>query len=352
MVNFGYADEITADAVVDWLGDPVNRRLIPADPGVLISALRTSASVESHAQCFDEHDFDMQHYGQPTEQVQSARIDVALQLVDQLLKSSDADTRMSAAFLFGAILVGGGANALKDMCDQSEAGQILWAAFIDSLSRYAKLIPAALRMQMQQPVGGATTVQKTLTVIVHGTLAAGEDWWRETPGQKNFWDYINSETGNCVRQGREFSWSGGLTDGERRQGARIFLNWWQTQGRPRLRVVAHSHGGNVVWYAAALDPTLAVDSMISLGTPICVDYPLRLKQIKRIDNVYSEHDIIQTAGATLTGKRGEGRTLPDSDQVTNYHVPKWDPAAWAKSVGHTDLHQPLVWRENHLNDLL
>lgn len=352
MTDLRYAEETTSDAVEEWFRDPANRRLLPVERGALISALRPFMDLELLETSLDEHELDLRPSDQPLAMEQFPRIESALQLVEQLLNSSAADSRMDAAVLFGVIIGGGRVDALKDICDQSEAGRFLWAVFVESVHRYLELSPAVSRMQAQHPAGRTGLAQRTQTVIVHGTLASRGDWWREKPGQKNFWEYIHAKTGDCVRQGSEFSWSGGLFDSDREQGARLFLNWWYGQGKPTLRVIAHSHGANVVWCAAALDPALVVESMISLGTPICVGYPLRLKQIRKIDNVYSEYDRTQWLGATATGSRGEGRTLPDSSQVTNYHVPNWNPSVRVQTVDHSDLHEPSVWRDNHLDALL
>ena len=195
--------------------------------------------------------------------------------------------------------------------------------------------------------------KKIITVIVHGTNAQNNDWWRGVPGTRNFWVYIDSLNGDCARQGHEFRWSGGIVDAARRQGARLFINWWLQEGEPKLRVVAHSHGANVVWHATTLESKLEIETMIVLGAPICVDYTLRLRQVGRLENVYSEHDTTQKAGAHLVGVRGEGRSLPDSSRVTNHHVPYWDPNVWGvRQVWHTDLHEEGVWKGNSIDKLL
>ena len=197
-------------------------------------------------------------------------------------------------------------------------------------------------------------VANAVTLIVHGTNAEDKTWWRkDVTDPNNFWAYVDGLTGNCVRPGHEFVWSGGVTDVDRRAGANVLLNWWRSEGEPELKVIAHSHGANVVLQAMAFDRAFSPKSIIALGMPVCFIYPITLAQTDQIHNVYSEYDAIQVPGAWLAGQRGEGRTLPDSQKVTNHHVPYWSPKVWGqRAVGHSDLHDPNVWANHRLDTLL
>lgn len=201
---------------------------------------------------------------------------------------------------------------------------------------------------------------KTKTVIVHGTFAATKDWWRDN-GTHNFWDYLHTLPSGVgaalglVGAGHEFTWSGGNSDSDRRQGAQDFMNWVATENPGSaydLQVIAHSHGANVVYHALAMNPGLKLKLMIALGAPVRIEYPPRLDQIKRLYNVYSEHDRIQVLGS-VGGQRGEGRTLADSSSLTNLHTPYASPKSWGVSaVGHSDLHEKAVWQGNRLAQLV
>jgi hypothetical protein len=156
-----------------------------------------------------------------------------------------------------------------------------------------------------------------------------------------------------VRPGHECTWSGGVTDVDRRQGANLLLNWWRSEGEPELKIIAHSHGANVVLQAMVFDRSFAPKSIIALGVPVCFIYPITLDQTDQIHNVYSEHDRVQVPGAWVAGKRGEGRMLPESRKVSNHHIPYWSPKVWgARAVGHSDLHDREVWANHHLDTLL
>src|SRR6266853_496433 len=326
--------EYVSSQLQNWVDDPVTRISLPRAPQ-LVEPLRSGLDQKT---------------------ILEERLTQNLELTRLLLNSGDPDLNLAAVFLFDPVIAADGKEQLERICNESEDGRKLWEAFLLAATLYSQYKQSMAQISPEGVSGALSSQQQRgtlLTVIVHGTAAAGYDWWREKPGEKNFWHYINSITGDCVRHGNEFIWSGGVTDSDRRQGARVFLNWWQSQRRPRLRVIAHSHGANVVWYAAVLEPALKIETLISLGAPICIDYPLRLGQIQSIKNVYSEHDSWQTRGANITGARGEGRTLPDSAQVTNYHVPQRNPNLWGhKLVRHPHLHEEEVWANNKLGTLL
>lgn len=201
---------------------------------------------------------------------------------------------------------------------------------------------------------GAASATNAATLIVHGTRAANQTWWRNDPADpNNFWTYVDGLTGNCVRQGHEFTWSGGVTDIDRRQGANLLLNWWRSEGQPELKIIAHSHGANVVLQAMVFDRKFVPKTIIALGMPVCFIYPITLDQTDQIHNVYSEYDRIQVPGAVVAGRRGEGRTLPESRKVSNHHIPYWSPRVWGqRAVGHSDLHDQQVWANHHLETLL
>lgn len=160
---------------------------------------------------------------------------------------------------------------------------------------------------MHQIQSGGNSTQgaaaSTLTVIVHGTWAADTDWWRDPRGMgampiDNLWDYLTSSgvTG-LVSRADEFTWSGKNSDAARLVGANQFTAWWQRLGKPGLDVVAHSHGGNVVMRAQAIEPELRVRNLILLGTPARYECPPCSRQTRRQYNVYSDNDWIQVVGS-------------------------------------------------------
>jgi hypothetical protein len=115
-----------------------------------------------------------------------------------------------------------------------------------------------------------------------------------------------------------------------------------------LKVIAHSHGGNVVMWATHLFPAISIDRLILLGTPMRTDFVPDLRRIKRLYNVYTWGDKIQVSGG-WPFVRGEGPTFADSDKVIN--LPVTTPLSHLGVVCHSDLHEPSIWQSNGLPGL-
>ena len=220
-------------------------------------------------------------------------------------------------------------------------------------ARYTTLLMANTAPTANAPA----VVSLRRTVIVHGTWAAGQDWWRDPAGappkSDSLWEFLRvGGAVGLVGAPDEFAWSGGNSDYDRRQGAADFVIWWQGLGQPELDVVAHSHGGNVVMLALAKEPALKVRRFVLLGTPARFDYVPRTKQTDELHNVYSEYDLVQIPGS-YGAKRGEGRTQSDHVAATNRHLPYWDLNLWGvRATGHGDLHHPDFWANHRLLKLL
>lgn len=198
----------------------------------------------------------------------------------------------------------------------------------------------------------------TFTVIVHGTWAADTEWWRDPAGlghtpTDSLWAWLQGNgVINLVQHPDEFSWSGKNSDAERRLGAEQFVAWWHGMGRPLLDVVAHSHGGNLVMRAQAIEPSLQVRRLVLLGTPARYECPPVSRQIGQLSNVFSDNDTTQHLGS-LGGQRGEGRTQSDHPQSVNLYRPTWQsPGGVVHRAGHSDLHEPDFWRAHRLERLL
>ncbi|HQU49658.1 MAG TPA: hypothetical protein PLM09_11120 [Casimicrobiaceae bacterium] len=187
------------------------------------------------------------------------------------------------------------------------------------------------------------------TVIVHGTWAAGQDWWKDT-GSSNFWSYIKSLTSTLHGGADAFSWSGANQHADRVLAAHDLVQWCSSHGVERLQVIAHSHGCNVCYVASQLG--LKFENLIALAGPVRIDYLPDMRRIESLHNVFSEYDLVQTPAGTLGARRGEGRTLGDSSALRNQHVPNWTAGNTSVNVGHSDVHDPVVWQGNDLDRLV
>ena len=181
-------------------------------------------------------------------------------------------------------------------------------------------------------------------MIIHGTWAASSDWWQK---DGNFRNYINSITNNVYSGPDPYSWSGANDHDDRVAGARDLILWCQSHSINTVDIIAHSHGGNVCLYASMLG--LKIRKLILLGTPIRLEYIPRFQNITEIHNIFSTSDWVQDGG-TFPNRRSDGRTLSDSSlPITNYRA---EDDGHGDSPGHSELHEPEVWKANNFEAIL
>lgn len=187
----------------------------------------------------------------------------------------------------------------------------------------------------------------SLTTIVHGTWAEDEEWWR---WPSDFPRYIDSVTGDFYKGNSPFKWSGSNTPEGRQQGARNLIGWLKSHPTERVTLIAHSHGGNVVFKATeiATPGEIHIEKLILLGTPIRDDYFPTPSVMRTIYNVYSEDDTVQWLGTWTPGlenhARGDGRTLPETTENKRVRTKTDNP--------HSELHTVELWRRERLADIL
>ena len=114
------------------------------------------------------------------------------------------------------------------------------------------------------PIAGSLPM-KSITILIHGTSAAHTAWWRPNGTLAN---YVNNVVHDVYPFSDYFRWSGRNNDQARRYAARALLKWIAVHLAPdgHLRIIAHSHGGNVALQATQLG--LKVQRLILLGTPM------------------------------------------------------------------------------------
>jgi pimeloyl-ACP methyl ester carboxylesterase len=190
----------------------------------------------------------------------------------------------------------------------------------------------------------------TMTIIVHGAFAAGNAWWKPNGG---FNDYLARQTGDLYREADYFRWSGGGFHDDRTEAAAALVRWAEAHPAEELDVVSHSHGGNVCFLATRLG--LKIRKLVSLATPICLDYLPDLRQIGILHNVISLADIIQGPASFIgVSRRGDGRTLADSRRTIN-HLATEDGQGQdgqGRAPSHSELHDPATWRASGLEEKL
>jgi len=138
---------------------------------------------------------------------------------------------------------------------------------------------------------------KVVTLIIHGTFAEGEKWWRlGAEGEDTFADKLEAA---LARRGlawtvwrpalgkglgyEDFSWTGRNRHGDRMKAAKklrrglaaLAEKVGATRGDPiTVNLVAHSNGGNVVLETLrSLPPGVRVGRVAMLGTPLLAMRP-------------------------------------------------------------------------------
>src|SRR3990167_9177572 len=248
-----------------------------------------------------------------------------------ILKENEASARNYERFLIAEKSV----NLARNIATDESAKH-------PSLLRHFEELSARL-IQPAQKVMKAVQRQD-MTIIIHGTWAATSTWWQRGG---NFWNYVNGITGNVYGGKDAFSWSGANDHKERVKAASDLVTWVGSHPCTNLDIISHSHGGNVCFLATRLG--LKMRKLITLGTPVRLEYLPDLRNIGMFYNVFSTIDLVQTPAGTFPNRRGEGRTL--SDGMTMINQIATDDGHGGRP-GHSELHEPDTWKANHLEYLL
>lgn len=248
-----------------------------------------------------------------------------------ILKENEASARNYVRFLIAEKSV----NLARNIAtDESARHPSLLRHFKELSARLIPLLQKAAKAKQRQE----------MTIIIHGTWAATSDWWQRGG---NFWNYINGITGNVYGENDAFSWSGANNHVERIKAAHELVRWVGLHRCANLDIIAHSHGGNVSFLATRLG--LKIRKLITLGTPVRLEYLPDLRNIGMLYNLFSATDFVQTPAGTFPNRRGEGRTLSDGMTMINQIV---TDDGHGGRPGHSELHEPDTWKANHLENLL
>lgn len=224
------------------------------------------------------------------------------------------------------------------------------------------------------------------TIVIHGTLARNERWWR--PGdpsgflaalaqgmaaggrnphdvwaiggrQVSQWDALRPASSWNWLTGRKpppfdqieghFCWSGANVHSERLDGGRALAAYLealaQIAPQERIDIVAHSHGANLVKVATShIGRQVPLGALVFLAAPHCdkcqvsfskVDYPYRLHLAdgpahRRVLNLFSAADPVQVKIAGLAPDSfGAAPGLPGISPLFDAYRVEVDPQAKA-----------------------
>jgi len=214
---------------------------------------------------------------------------------------------------------------------------------------------------------GGGSSSSGLTVLVHGTWSSPSTW------TSDFQDWIVGPNGPFSGDSLlVFDWS---MDGERGwiefntvggriSGAYMLFNQimnWRNRSRANynapIRLVGHSHGGNVAISAANMLGAIGVgiDALITIATPVRGDFQLNERALVcRHINVYNAFDPIQIAGGGHTILAG--RTFSEAtnirvptpwSSILRLHTPAVGPL-WSAYNNHSFMHSNVSIWERHV----
>ncbi|WP_255320150.1 esterase/lipase family protein [Paenibacillus elgii] len=140
-------------------------------------------------------------------------------------------------------------------------------------------------------------------------------------------------------------WSGDNTDSARKEGAKTLateiLKWREENPDEPIRLVGHSHGGNVAIMVANLlgEKDIKVETLVTIATPVR-GYQLK-QEVGQHLHVYNERDGVQVNGGSIWLLGKAHRTFDGAANV-KVEVDKKYNGIESHSVMHSNID---VWKQ-------
>lgn len=178
--------------------------------------------------------------------------------------------------------------------------------------------------------------------LIHGTNLSGaehpEDTW--TP------DFVEYVEGLFNESSKKMKWTGGNSTGARSEAAKDFVTevyeWHSKNPDDPIRLVGHSHGGNVaIMLANLLDKKgMKVDTLITIATPVRGYNLDKNTSVGQHIHVYNKKDQIQVNGGPLWALGAtKGRTFKGAENVRAKDAEK--PGVFSPNGGPIDSHSSM-----------
>jgi len=188
----------------------------------------------------------------------------------------------------------------------------------------------AVRERAVRGVGRAAAPQlrERITIMIHGTWASGETWWR--PGG-DFFQFVKDELERPDLYGAKdlFQWSGKNWESSRRTAANDLNSWLRSHPSAVVNIFAHSHGANVAMLAT--HQGITVNRLVMLSPPVRRDYFAKWSNVKNAYNIQAKFDPVV---AIASGS--QWFNLPNVKEKQ------------MQASGHSSSHDPGVWRAERL----
>jgi hypothetical protein len=191
----------------------------------------------------------------------------------------------------------------------------------------AKLAPETPRLlELTRPPSRETQGSSTHTsVLVHGTWAADEQWWK--PGG-DFHSYVlNGCRPDLYANADAFSWSGGYSEYARSVAAPELQAWLAGHTIQNPYLLTHSHGGSVVMLAT--QNGLNTGPLVLMSCPVHSIYVPDFSRTGPVVSIRVKLDLvilIDGGGQRFTDPRITERVLP----IWFDHFASHSPAVWQR----------------------
>jgi pimeloyl-ACP methyl ester carboxylesterase len=195
---------------------------------------------------------------------------------------------------------------------------------------FAKLAPEHPRLlELARPPSPQTQGSSTHTsVLVHGTWAADEQWWKPAG---DFHTYLlNNCRPDLYANADAFSWSGAYSESGRALAATELQAWLGAHGIHDPYLLTHSHGGSVVMLAT--QNGLNTGPLVLMSCPVHSIYVPDFSRTGPIVSVRVKLDLV-----ILVDGGAQKFTDP---RITERILPIW--------FDHFASHSPSVWQRYNL----
>lgn len=189
---------------------------------------------------------------------------------------------------------------------------------------------AAARPSVAAPAG---LPPASITVMIHGTWAEDEDWWRPNG---DFFEYVKKDLFRSDLYGKtdQFKWSGKNRESKRRKAGNSLTKWLNSHPAAEINIFAHSHGANVAMLAT--HNGTRIKRLVMLSPPVRDDYFAKWENVATAYNIQADFDPVVAIA------RG-GQWFKRPNDVKEKKM---------KESGHSASHDPSVWRDESLGSFI
>ena len=243
------------------------------------------------------------------------------------------------------VAVAGAAGARETTRLRKEIRQTLQEAYkskdvltsklaLAAMGQMAPMAPVTSKRVIKTPKSRKRRRKSNTAVVTHGTWAAGNDWYR--PGG-DFYDALNANRPDLHVHDQSFRWSGGYSDGARRDGARLLQQWIPDQGLSAPDFFAHSHGATVAHMATKGASPVRFDRLVVMGWPARARFFPDFSRVGRVIDVRVRMDLVILLD-------GGGQRFRTSAFPVETHRNGW--------FDHSSTHESAYWDRHGLWDVL